>query len=101
MSRYSDTNVTPGMVACRKGCHCPDCQIESLRAQLAAEREKVERLRHGAVTALTMLSACPRVESGIGGMTMDATLSRMFFRRVPNQVAVELEAAFAETANDN
>ena len=31
MSR--DTNVTIGMVPCRKGCHCKDCRFDKLEAE--------------------------------------------------------------------
>lgn len=47
-----------------------------------------DAIRRALATLIGVLDACPRHESGAGGMTIDAQLRRTFINRVP-AIAVE------------
>ena len=45
----SDTNVGMGMVACRKGCRCDECEITRYQARIATLEAEVETYKTLAV----------------------------------------------------
>ena len=74
MNHYPDGhNVGLGMVPCKKGCNCADCQMERMSAALAASQQECERLRSMQFKSVSQICAeyhfqncsnCDRLDCG-------------------------------------